>query len=244
MYKKWDPGVKKLGVFPVPVLNQSKQMIAKAKSPHTHHNPSSSWSLLAVSVWVFSVPEARSNTHAQIKTFWFLQESLELLPFDTLESCTWLQRRARFSCCQAVCNYLGRMWGTAPVFGSGRKTQYSFIRNRTRLLMGSTEQNVCVGVHASPKFLTTSYLSTSIFYSCHHLPQLMYLSEKNWRVFSWRKISSDICRLMTTPNTKLKPWTLGTLTADHVGTDQKISEKPLTKVIDDFKSVHQNAIHS
>lgn len=66
MYKKWDQGGKKLSVFSVPVLNQSKQTIAKANSPHTRHNPSSSQSLLAVSVWVFTVPEARSNTHIQI----------------------------------------------------------------------------------------------------------------------------------------------------------------------------------
>lgn len=47
---------------------------------------------------------------------------------------------------------------------------------------------------------------------------------------------------------KVKPWTLGTLTADHMETDQnkkkKIFEKPLTKVIDDLKSIQQNAIYS
>lgn len=48
-------------VFSVPVLDQSKQTTAKAKSPHTRHHPRSSWILLAVSVWVYIMPEAGSR---------------------------------------------------------------------------------------------------------------------------------------------------------------------------------------
>lgn len=38
-----------------------------------------------------------------------------------------------------------------------------------------------------PKLLITSYLSTSIFYSCHQLSQLIYLNEMNLGTFLWKK---------------------------------------------------------
>lgn len=129
--------------FSVPGLDQSKQATDEAKSPYTCHNPRSSRSLLALSVWVpIVLTHWKTALDLQRKTRFFFSCHLD----TALRIHLWLWLILNSNHATTLAGHED----TESVFGSSRRTQFSFIHNRPVHLMGSAEQRCAWGFHIYP----------------------------------------------------------------------------------------------
>lgn len=121
--------------FSVPGLDQSKQATDEAKSPYTCHNRRSSRSLLALSVWIpIVLTHWKTALDLQRRTRFFF--SCHLDTALRIHLWLWLILNSNHATTLA-----GRE-GTESVFGSSRRTQFTFIHNRPLHLMGTLNRDM------------------------------------------------------------------------------------------------------
>lgn len=186
--------------FSVPGLDQSKQATDEAKSPYTCHNPRSSRSLLALSVWVpIVLTRWKTTPDLQRRTRFFFPCHLDTAL--RIHLWLWLILNSNHATTLA-----GRE-GTDSVFGSSRRTQFTFIHNRPLHLMGNAEQRCAWGSTFTRPSLQV--ISPCLLFMLPSSSTERFLKKKNGRHFyGEKKVSSGILRLLTTPSMKVKPWTI------------------------------------